>query len=202
LMKELLIINYSLLIPDAWDIIPSGGGYRFWPDKLKGEGFFIACFRKDGQDTSSKYYRNNNPDKFSETEIAILDRYTKKEGISFSRMYKIIHAVPENIQTEINYLQSKLRVLNFGIIIGEIIRDKLVPDHALALSGIVSNKVNKIELDFDQAILYLKRKEIKIDSEQKGWSLVTFKNHPLGWVNILPNRVNNYYPKELRILKD
>jgi NOL1/NOP2/fmu family ribosome biogenesis protein len=212
LEDELIINNEELIIEPAWKIIPSGGGFRFWPDKIKGEGFFIACFRKNAEedfpDLDMKHKpafakaSSGRPDKFSETQTTILDGYTKKEGISFSRMGKMIHAVPENLQTEVNFLQSKLRVLNFGIKIGEIIRDKLIPDHALALSGIVSDNVNRIELDLEQAILYLKRKEITITSEQKGWSLVTFKNHPLGWVNILPNRVNNYYPKELRILKD
>ena len=38
--------------------------------------------------------------------------------------------------------------------------------------------------------------------ENKGWQLVTYVNRPLGWINVLPNRVNNYYPKEMRILKD
>ena len=119
LEEELIINNEELIIDPAWKIIKSGGGYRFWPDKVKGEGFFIACLKKNGQDDSSRVYRNNKPEKFSETETAILDRYTIREGISFSRMDKIIHAVPENLQTEVNYLQSKLRVLNFGIKIGE-----------------------------------------------------------------------------------
>jgi NOL1/NOP2/fmu family ribosome biogenesis protein len=35
-----------------------------------------------------------------------------------------------------------------------------------------------------------------------GWGLVSYKNFSLGWINVLPNRINNYYPKELRILKD
>jgi NOL1/NOP2/fmu family ribosome biogenesis protein len=70
------------------------------------------------------------------------------------------------------------------------------------MSGIVSENVSRVAMDVEQAILYLKRKEFKIETGQIGWSLVTYKGHPLGWVNILPNRVNNYYPKELRILKD
>jgi NOL1/NOP2/fmu family ribosome biogenesis protein len=32
--------------------------------------------------------------------------------------------------------------------------------------------------------------------------LVKYQGHPLGWINVLQNRINNYYPKELRILKD
>jgi len=43
---------------------------------------------------------------------------------------------------------------------------------------------------------------LNLQTNKKGWSLVTYLGHPLGWVNILPNRINNYYPKELRNLKD
>jgi 16S rRNA C967 or C1407 C5-methylase (RsmB/RsmF family)/NOL1/NOP2/fmu family ribosome biogenesis protein len=212
LTRELPIANCQLSIDNSWGIIPSGGGYRFWPDKVKGEGFFIACFRKNDAEDSSEFYKKpkpayakvsaGKPDKISQAEINILDNYVKKEGLAFIQMEKFIHAVPENLQGEIRFLFSKLRAVNFGIKIGEIIRDKLLPDHALAMSGIVSGNVSRVELDFEKAILYLKRREIKIATDQKGWSLVTYKDHPLGWINILPNRVNNYYPKELRILKD
>lgn len=210
LKKELPIVNCQLAIGKEWGIIESDGGYRFWPDKVKGEGFFIACFRKNEEEEKPEFYKKQKPafantgkpDKYSKEEINILDKYVIKDGLAFIRMGKLIHAVSEKQEGEINFLLAKLRVLNFGIKIGEIIRDKLLPDHALAMSGIVSGNVNRVELDFEQAILYLKRKEIKIATDRKGWSLVTYKGHPLGWVNILPNRVNNYYPKELRILKD
>jgi NOL1/NOP2/fmu family ribosome biogenesis protein len=56
-------------------------------------------------------------------------------------------------------------------------------------------------LNYDQSIAYLKKKELNIDT-RKGWKLVSYKNYPLGWINVLANRINNYYPKELRILKD
>ncbi|NNU33163.1 hypothetical protein HK413_01390 [Mucilaginibacter sp. S1162] len=29
---------------------------------------------------------------------------------------------------------------------------------------------------------------------------MTYRGEALGWAKLLPNRVNNYYPKELRIL--
>lgn len=212
LIKEMSIVNCQLTIDNERSIIHSDGGYRFWPDKVKGEGFFIACFRKNYVEDSSELYKKpkssfvkapaGKPDKFSHAEINILDNYIMKNGLAFIRMEKFIHAVPEKQQDEINSLLPKLRVLNLGIKIGEIIRDKLLPDHALAMSGIVSENVSRVAMDVEQAILYLKRKEFKIEMGQIGWSLVTYKGHPLGWVNILPNRVNNYYPKELRILKD
>jgi NOL1/NOP2/fmu family ribosome biogenesis protein len=36
---------------------------------------------------------------------------------------------------------------------------------------------------------------------QKGCQLVQYQSHNLGWINALESRVNNYYPKEWRILK-
>ena len=92
--------------------------------------------------------------------------------------------------------------MNYGTKIGEIIRDKLVPEHALAMSRIISNQVERVELSYDQAIQYLKKKELSLATGKKGWALVTFQRFPLGWINILSNRINNYYPKELRILKE
>jgi NOL1/NOP2/fmu family ribosome biogenesis protein len=57
-------------------------------------------------------------------------------------------------------------------------------------------------LNFDQSIQYLQKKELELTTDRRGWSIVTYKGHPLGWINILSNRINNYYPKELRTLKD
>jgi NOL1/NOP2/fmu family ribosome biogenesis protein len=70
------------------------------------------------------------------------------------------------------------------------------------MSLIKSRSVNSIELTLEQAIDYLKRKDLSIETAERGWHLVTFENHTLGWINALSNRINNYYPKELRILKD
>ena len=83
-----------------------------------------------------------------------------------------------------------------------MIRDKVVPDHALAMSGLVSDHILRMELDHDQAIRYLKKKEINVKIEKTGWHLIMHQGQPLGWMNVLPGRMNNYYPKELRILKD
>jgi 16S rRNA C967 or C1407 C5-methylase (RsmB/RsmF family)/NOL1/NOP2/fmu family ribosome biogenesis protein len=202
LKTELIINNEELIISPEWNIVQSDGGYRFWPDKVKGEGFFIACFRKNGGDNDDIYLPKIKPEKFSNQEMEILNKNVNTDGLSFLRHEEIIYAVPEKLLADINFLSSKLRVVNYGTKVGEIIRNKLIPDHALALSNIVSDNIQKLELDHVQAIQYLKKKELSLQTDKKGWSMVTFQGHPLGWVNILPNRINNYYPKELRILKD
>lgn len=200
--KELIINNEELIISSNWNLVQSGGGYRFWPDKIKGEGFFIACFRKSEGDIAEIYVPKVKPEKFSNQEMDILVKNVNTNGISFFRSKEIIHAVPEKLSADINLLSSKLRIVNYGTKIGEIIKDKLIPDHALALSAIVSDSIPRVELDYEQAIQYLKKKELNLQTDKKSWNLVAYDGHSLGWINILSNRINNYYPKELRILKD
>jgi 16S rRNA C967 or C1407 C5-methylase (RsmB/RsmF family)/NOL1/NOP2/fmu family ribosome biogenesis protein len=202
LRNELIINNEELIISHDWNIVKSDAGYRFWPDKLKGEGFFIACFRKSHGNDEEVYLPKIKPTKFSVKEMEILDKNVKTEGLAFLRYEEIIYAVPEKLLADITFLWSKLRIVNCGTKVGEIIKDKLIPDHALALSNIISDKIPRLELDHEQALQYLKKKELRLQTDKKGWALVTYRGYELGWINILPNRINNYYPKELRILKD
>ena len=85
---------------------------------------------------------------------------------------------------------------------GEIKGNDLVPHHELALSTTLNDNIFKIELDETQALQYLRKKDVLIQSTHKGWALCTYKNFPLGWIKILHNRVNNYYPTEWRIRKE
>jgi NOL1/NOP2/fmu family ribosome biogenesis protein len=65
----------------------------------------------------------------------------------------------------------------------------------------ISEELPAIELSREEAIDYLRKEEIRTEHGTRGWSLVRYQGGNLGWVKVLPNRVNNYYPKEWRILK-
>ena len=75
----------------------------------------------------------------------------------------------------------------------------LVPNHELAISLIVGSELPKLKLSREQSISYLKRDELRIQADIRGWALMCFEGHPLGWAKILDNRLNNYFPKEIRI---
>jgi NOL1/NOP2/fmu family ribosome biogenesis protein len=62
--------------------------------------------------------------------------------------------------------------------------------------------IQRIALNYEQAIKYLQKKDLKLQDINTGWQLVSYQGYILGWINVLPNRINNYYPKELRILKE
>jgi 16S rRNA C967 or C1407 C5-methylase (RsmB/RsmF family)/NOL1/NOP2/fmu family ribosome biogenesis protein len=200
--------NLALATAGNWDIVESlsasgNKGYRFWPYKVKGEGFFLACFRKTEGPSHSAIKVKKKPDQAARTEIAVLKQWIDNpEQAGFIKNENTLYAWPHFLLNEFSLLQSSLRVIYSGIRVGEFFRDKLVPDHALAMSTMVHKDIGSVTLDYDESINYLKRKNLHSDMKVKGWQLVKYEGFALGWINALSNRINNYYPKELRILKD
>jgi len=201
MMEEFNIQNREYRIKRGWNIVESSVGYRFWPDKVEGEGFFIACVKKLDGETESELRVRTKLELLTKKEMEIAKRWISVTDHEFVKIMGRVYAVPKKILNEINVLSNRLNIIYFGTMIGELIRDKLIPDHALAMSPLVARSIERTELTYDESISYLKKKELSI-SAGRGWKLVSYKNYPLGWINVLANRINNYYPKELRILKD
>ncbi len=205
--REFGLRNRPLLISKEWGIVEtlSGAGnigYRFWPDKVKGEGFFLACFQKEEGEESTVARAKKNPLQVSKDELSLVKKWVKQEDRLFIKHLDTVYAWPESLVQDISFLLERLRVIYSGVVTGELMRDKLIPGHALAMSPIANDTILKTGLDREQSIRYLQRKDIGILPANKGWQLVTYEDHPLGWINVLSNRINNYYPKEMRILKD
>lgn len=205
--EEFEMRNVKLEIRKEWGIIESASGngsisYRFWPDKVIGEGFFMACFQKKEGEQEFSTETRNKPEEATRKEMGLIERWVRKDSKRFIRHMNTVYAWPEKHINDFSFLLEKLHVIYSGILTGDLMRDKLVPAHALAMSNLPADTINRIKLDAKQSILYLQRKDLSIVPAVKGWQLVTFQGHSLGWINVLTNRVNNYYPKELRILKD
>jgi len=199
----------TLQLQEDWHVIETfsarhrGAGYRFYPDKVKGEGFFIAVLqKKEGAPWVGSKPRKSRLEQLSKTEEMIV-RTWLKEGIPmvlFKQQDNII-ALPPGLENELPVLQSALYIKYAGIRLGKIAGKDFIPDHALAMSSLANQQIPRIELERQQALQYLRRDEFRLNTTQKGWWLVTYQQQHLGWIKILPGRFNNYYPKEWRILK-
>ncbi|SDD34755.1 methyltransferase RsmF C-terminal domain-like protein [Niabella drilacis] len=189
----------------GWNVVTvkegSDFGYRFWPHLLRGEGFFMSVFRKKGAAGRPEKYRMKQKP-LSVKETGVLARWISTAERQFVIFGGRIYAWPDALCEALDLLAGKMKVVYSGVLVGELVRDKLIPDHALALSGLTPDTVARAALSREEAIRYLQRKELVLEATQKGWQLAVFAGHPLGWMNVLPNRVNNYYPRELRILKE
>jgi len=109
--------------------------------------------------------------------------------------------LPQNLFDDYSFLQHCLKVYHAGISTGQVLRDKFIPEHGLALSKLLSSKIPSLELSLEQAIKFLQKSDLHLAPETPGWQVVSYNHYILGWINALSNRINNYYPKELRILK-
>jgi 16S rRNA C967 or C1407 C5-methylase (RsmB/RsmF family)/NOL1/NOP2/fmu family ribosome biogenesis protein len=214
IVRKVLQHGFSLVdIPiDAnWNIIKSENGYRFYPDKVQGEGFFISVMQKSGsrnmpdvKSVSGKIHQGMGAKNIHDLPV---DWFNQAAGYSFYEQGKKLFACPEHIAAEITFLQQNLHVVKAGIFCGEIKGDDFVPTHELALSDLAPvNSVATWNLDKPQALRYLRKSEITETNvpassmkESSSWVLVQYKHQNLGWIKMLKNRVNNYYPSAWRI---
>ncbi|MBC7758252.1 MAG: RNA methyltransferase [Phormidesmis sp. FL-bin-119] len=175
-------------------------GYRFYPHKVKGEGFYIACFRKNEPETEAQIRRAKEV-KANQKSEEIINKWLKtSEEISILNLHDELFAINKKHEADLQYLQSALYLKKSGIRVGKIMGKDLVPNHELALSLILNDAIPRIELTRDQAISYLKRDELKLDKQPRGWLLICYRGQSLGWAKMLDNRMNNYFPKEMRIV--
>ncbi|ANI90769.1 hypothetical protein A9P82_12280 [Arachidicoccus ginsenosidimutans] len=177
-------------------------GYKFYPDKTRSEGFFISVFRKkDGE-----VFYENNAKKLAvpnRNEIAEIYNWIEiQQPVQIFKHNNSFIALNENWLDEIPLLQQNLYLKKAGVTIGEIKNKGLVPAHDLAVSTIFAKVLPRVELDKAQSLQYLKRKDFELNDSLKGFVLASFEGINLGWMKLLPNRINNYYPNEWRILKD
>ena len=210
LQKEYSLFNIQYSIPNDWGIVESNGGYRFYPDKVKGEGFFIAGFRKPQAESDEghvlegriqKKHSKSKATQVSEMEIETLRLYVNNvDDFFFIKQNEEVIALPVYFENDLAIIQSALYIKKAGVKLGTLIRNELIPAHELAVSNIINSSLPKIEIEKEAALQYLRKVDITVDSEMKGWVLLTYEQLPLGWIKLMANRSNNYYPAAWRIL--
>jgi 16S rRNA C967 or C1407 C5-methylase (RsmB/RsmF family)/NOL1/NOP2/fmu family ribosome biogenesis protein len=207
LVEEMNMENKKINIDPSWNIIEANSpvtnsyGYRFYPDKIKGEGFFIAAFQKKSE-TNETRLKEQSLTQLSKHELQQLQSFIElPEEFTVFKQSESIRAIKKEWMHDLQILAKCLYIKKAGIEIGAIKGKDVIPAHELALSGL-SKGFACISLSKEESLQYLRRKEIVLPNAPKGWNLVSYGGLPLGWVKVLPNRVNNYYPAEWRILKE
>ena len=75
-------------------------------------------------------------------------------------------------------------------------RNYVEPDHALAMALFPAQAANTLDLDEENALRYLAGETF--DVPERGWTLVTHRNLPMGWGKIANGTLKNHLPKGLR----
>ncbi len=174
-------------------------GYQFYPHNVSGEGFFIAILKsKTGSDDYQKVIpKLRSPER---SEMTIIEDWIDTDNIQIGiANNNDVYVYNDPTFELINLVIGDLKVRYSGVKLGTINKSIIIPDHALALSHTLNIKSNRVELSKEDAITFLRKDLAKIDSDKRGWILLTYNGFGLGWIKNLGNRINNYLPNEWRI---
>lgn len=193
----------SLPLHPAWGIVESEAGYRCYPHRMQGEGFFVSVLRKTASTRS--IHRRTNAKAIHRTALKTstpIEQWLPGQFVFESRN-NFIHALPRSQQAFIAQLSQHLQVLQAGVAIGEQKGVTIIPSAALALSTALSPAAfPKIEVDVTTALHFLHRDAVTLNAAEKGFVLLAYDCLPLGFVKHLGRRTNNLYPAAWRIRMD
>lgn len=180
-------------------------GYRFFPHKVEGEGFFITVLRRPESASTQ------DPGKIKEFKHPVLKSVSDKDSVQldaelgfdgFGKYYTLNDSyfrINRDFFRHFEKIGQVLSLRYFGVELGKKQKKEWVPSHEWALSLLPKDQFQSQELSTEQALEFLRKNELSLSDLRLGWVLMTYQNLPLGWVKNLGNRLNNYYPKEWRI---
>jgi 16S rRNA C967 or C1407 C5-methylase (RsmB/RsmF family)/NOL1/NOP2/fmu family ribosome biogenesis protein len=199
---DLQVLNLPLL-PDQ-QITQTPNGYQFYPHKTIGEGFFISFLQKQSPSPTLriKNIRSNTLTQFKSSELTPLIS-SKNELInpdSYLTFMDTIHLFPSMFHETLLLLQEHVRIVQFGTKVGKFMKNKLHPEHDLALCHQIELSGFEVEnLGYEDAVNYLRKQPFSLTSKKEGWCIIQYESIPLGWIKAMENRFNNYYPTDWRI---
>lgn len=210
IIEELGAEALSIPIRDEWQITGplrhAHPVYRFFPNKTKGEGFFLAALRKASGEVDEiiRPKSKNKKDKGKAAPVIppVVNKWIQEpDSFRMEIFNDTIQAVPSIHYDTWQLLSTQLRIVSAGIRVGEIKGKDILPAHSLALSTALNKEAfTCAEVSWDDAIKYLKKEVLLLPAEiEKGYVLVCYQGFPVGFVKHLGNRANNLYPQEWRI---
>ena len=207
LSKQQVVESLPLTFPESWGVEETqlGGikGYRFYPHRMKGEGFFMAVLQKK---EGASFYRMPRVRKprltapakgfVPEVQPWLLD------GTQWEILQEgpLLTAYPKDWSNTVQVLYEQLRVVYGGIQLAEPKGKSLIPQPALGLSIHLNPAAfPATEVDLDTALRFLRKDDILPEGAPDGWVLVNYRGLGLGWLKMMKNRSNNYWPVYWRI---
>jgi len=206
LTREFALEPLPLETPEDWSIMHRDFGHQFYPHRVRGEGFYIACFRKTDNQTAirakTKAFAKWKP--LPKRAQGILQDWLESpEDFAFfqnekGKLFGILASQVSDCQA----IAQSLRSINLGLALGSVKGKGFVPAHALALSTAIKQDLPKFALQKDHALRFLKKETLPIAESPAGWLLASYDGQRLGWLKGIGNRINNYFPKDWRILME
>lgn len=174
-------------------------GYGFYPYKLEGDGFFISVVRKKENSDTLRFKHNRNIKPVTEKIKKAAETITGISSEHISIINQTVYHIPLKTD-EFLFLNGVLKIIKPGTKLFREIKGETIPEHGLALSVLLKKGVFPvIELDYRQAVGYLRKENVDLPQPANGWYVVSYEGCNLGFVKSTGTRLNNLMPVYLRI---
>lgn len=175
--------------------------YRFYPHRIKGEGFTIAALVKAGNQKPDKpSFLKKSPPLFHPLKQTP-DWLHDTNGKFFKHGNKLVF-LNDRITGFMEKEGTLLNTVYAGTEVAEIKGRDFIPLHEACMSILFKrNYFPETELELNLALKYLSGEtNLQVDADE-GFVLFTYQNIPLGFAKKTDHRFNNQYPKGWRIRK-
>ncbi len=203
LVSEMGCTSIHLNLDPTWGVQLSGDksfeGYQCFPHKVRGEGFFVSVLRKPGDAPRKAPGVKDSLRSPSKADAGKVDGWLEDQEKCFLFFHGTqLQSLASKYRQELLACLNYLHVLRAGVRLGEVMRNKVVPDHSLALSTRRGKQLGAVSVDKSQALAFLRREPLSLGVDP-GFHVVEYEGLGLGWVNVLPGRVNNLLPSNRRV---
>lgn len=187
--------------PGLGPLTGQAGVARLWPQRVPGEGHFLALLQRRPKTDAGPAIRQPQPAQRPKRtaqraweNFCAANLLTEPPGAlrqTGTYLYQAPEALPD---------LEGLRVLRPGWWLGEVRGERLEPSHALALGLTQADFQRTLDLTLadPEALAYL-RGETLTAAGAAGWLGVCVDSFPLGWGKRSAEVVKNHYPKGLRM---
>ena len=190
---------------------------RIWPHRMKGEGHFLALFKKNEQDADRKTDIRGIDEKEPGRGKGVKGRRADKGKTLDKKTKQLMEAFFEDISMEFSWEQVDVRAnkvylvpdlpadlkgiyfLRNGLYMGELKKERFEPSQPFALALQASEYVSVLNLSRTDERLerYLRGETIAVAlgecKRENGWQLICVENFSLGWGKLVNGVLKNKY---------
>ena len=164
---------------------------RLYPHTSLGEGQYAARLRRRGEAPATAYLAPKN------SKAPLAEAFIDEACTVLKAPLRLLPDGRALLLPPLPCALDGMRVLRAGLLLGEVVKGRFVPAHALAMaSGLPLRQ--RVELSAPDALRYLHGETLPTDVA--GWCAVTHAGLALGLGKGTDGILKNHLPKGLRIL--
>lgn len=181
------------LVPFSLPGLPASTGMlHLWPHEIQGEGHFVALLRAPEDERGS--VRPAPLPLPGKEEAHIAEEFLREHMSAAVQPNALFAGRLVSAPEELPALRG-IRVLRYGLQLGEVRGRNFFPDHALALA---LPAARTLPVTLDEAAAYQSGQPLKTDECRRGWYVPVLDGLRLGWGKASDGVLKNHYPKGLR----